>query len=101
MGLAAVALVFDRALGDSLAFAHAQKFWDRAVAARPARRDLRGRPGDRSNIDGLTAPRGRVRTPGEPFSIADTLELQQAQLAIFNLVDLLALAAAIALTVVA
>ncbi len=36
-----------------------------------------------------------------PYSVTDTLELQQAQLALFNLVDLLALALAIALTVVA
>ena len=102
MGLASVALVFDRALGDSLAFAHAQKFWDRAASPLgPFGGIYEGLRETVRNIDGLASLPGRVRTPGESFSIADTLELQQSQLAMFNLVDLLALAAAIALTVVA
>jgi hypothetical protein len=102
MGLASVALVFDRALGDSLAFSHAQKFWDRAASPLgPLGGIYEGVRETVRNIDSLGSLPGRVRVPGVPFSVADTLELQQAQLALFNLVDLLALAAAIALTVVA
>lgn len=102
MGLASVALVFDRALGDSLAFSHAQKFWDRAASPLgPLGGIYEGVRETVRNIDGLDSLPGRVRVPGEPFSVADTLELQQAQLALYNLVDLLALAVAIALTVVA
>jgi hypothetical protein len=102
MGLASVALVFDRALGDSLAFSHAQKFWDRAASPLgPLGGIYEGVRETVRNVDGLGSLPGRVRVPGEPFSVADTLELQQAQLAVFNLVDLIALAVAIALTVVA
>lgn len=102
MGLASVALVFDRALGDSLAFSHAQKFWDRAASPLgPLGGIYEGVRETVRNIDGLGSLAGRVRAPDVPYSITDTLELQQAQLALFNLVDLLALALAIALTVVA
>ena len=102
MGLASVALVFDRALGDSLAFSHAQRFWDRAASPLgPLGGIYEGVRETVRNIDGLGSLPGRVRAPGVPYSVTDTLELQQAQLALFNLVDLLALAFAIALTVVA
>ena len=102
MGLASVALTFDLALDDSLAFSHAQRFWDRdptwlgpvggiweALAALP------------NSVDGVTALPRRVGTAGEPASVTEMLALQQAQLALWNVVDLLALLGAVALTVVA
>jgi hypothetical protein len=102
MGLASVALTFDLALDDALAFSHAQIFWDRdpswfgplagiyhALAAVP------------DSLTALGSVPDRVRTVGEPASLIDTLRMQNAQLGIWNLVDLLALAGAIALTVVA
>jgi hypothetical protein len=102
MGLASVALVFDRALGDALAFSHAQRFWDRSASPLgPLGGIYEGVRETVRNIDGLTSLPGRVRVPGEPYSITETLELQQSQLALFNLVDLTVLALAIALTVVA
>ncbi len=102
MGLAAVALTFDLELDDALAFSHAQRFWDRdpswlgplagiyeALAALP------------DSFTALTSLPDRVHTVGEPFSVVDTLRLQNAQLGLWNTVDLLALAGAVALTVVA
>jgi Mannosyltransferase (PIG-V) len=102
MGLASVALTFDLALDDALAFSHAQRFWDRnpswlgplgglyeALAALP------------NTVDAVTALPRRVGTPGEAASVTEMLALQQAQLALWNVVDLLALVGAAALTVVA
>jgi Mannosyltransferase (PIG-V) len=102
MGLAAVALTFDLALDDALAFSHAQVFWDRdpswfgplsgiyhALAAVP------------DSLEALISVPDRVRVVGEPASMIDQLRMQNAQLGIWNLVDLLALAGAVALTVVA
>jgi hypothetical protein len=102
MGLASVALTFDRELGDSLAFVHAQENWARdpswlgplagihaALAAVP------------DSIDALTSLPGRLGTPGDPASVFELLAPQNAQHGIWNLVDLLALMGAVALTVVA
>jgi Mannosyltransferase (PIG-V) len=102
MGLAAVALTFDLALDDSLAFAHAQKYWDRDPSlAGPlggVYEALRAVP---DSLSWLTSLPSRAHTPGEAFSIVDTVRMQQAQLGLWNLVDLLALVGASALTVVA
>lgn len=102
MGLASIALTFDLELNDAFAFSHAQRFWDRdptwlgpigglreALAALP------------DSVDAVTALPRRVATTGEPASVTEMLALQQAQLALWNVVDLLALLGAVALTVVA
>jgi hypothetical protein len=102
MGLAAVALVFDYKLDDALAFAHAQKYWDRDPSLlgplAGVYEALRAVP---DSFNGLTSLPRRVGTPGEPASVVDMVRMQQAQLAIWNVVDLLALLGAAALTVVA
>ncbi len=102
MGLAAVALYFDATLDDALAFSHAQQFWDRSPSwlgpLAGVWEALRAVP---ESLDGLTSVPRRVGVPGEAISIPDTLAHQRAQLALWNLVDLAALAAAVALTVVA
>ena len=80
MGIVSVALTFDLTLDDSLAFVHAQAFWERdpsplgplggvyeALAAVP------------DSLDGLTSLPRRVGPPGEPHSLPETLALQQAQ----------------------
>ncbi len=102
MGLAFVALTFDVELGDSLAFVHAQQYWARdpswlgplsgiyeALAAVP------------DSLDGLTSLPAQISTPDDPASVLETLAVQNAQLGLWNLVDLLALVGAAALTVVA
>jgi hypothetical protein len=102
MGLAAVALTFDVKLDDALAFSHAQRFWERdpswlgpvagiyeALATLP------------DSVEALTSLPTRIGTPGNPASIFETLAAQNAQLGVWNLVDLMALAGALALTVVA
>ena len=102
MGLAAVALTFDVELGDSLAFVHAQTYWARdpswlgplagiyeALAAVP------------DSINGLTSLPARIGTPDDPASVLEMLAVQNAQLGLWNLVDLLAFAGAVVLTVVA
>jgi hypothetical protein len=101
MGIVSVALTFDLTLDDSLAFVHAQAFWERdpsplgplggvyeALAAVP------------DSLNGLTSLPRRVGPPGEAVSVPETLAMQQAQVSLWNLVDLLVLAAAAALTVV-
>jgi len=101
MALASVALTFDHELGDSLAFVHAQENWARdpswlgpvagihaALAAVP------------DSIEGLTSLPGRLGTPGDPASVFEMLAPQNAQHGLWNLVDLLALTAAVVLTVV-
>jgi hypothetical protein len=102
MGLASVALTFDLALDDALAFAHAQKYWDRDPSVLGplggVYEALRAVP---DSLNGLTSLPRRLGTPGEAFSVVDSVRMQQGQLAIWNVVDLLALAGAIALTVVA
>lgn len=102
MGLAAVALTFDLALDDSLAFAHAQEYWDRDPSLLGplggVYEALRAVP---DSLSWLTSLPRREHTPGEAFSIVDTVRMQQGQLGLWNLVDLLALMGAIALTVVA
>ena len=50
---------------------------------------------------GLTSLPSRVRIAGDPASVIETLKMQHAQNALWNVVDLLALAGAVALTVVA
>jgi len=95
------ALTFDHELGDSLAFVHAQENWARdpswlgpvagihaALAAVP------------DSIEGLTSLPGRLGTPGDPASVFEMLAPQNAQHGLWNLVDLLALTAAVVLTVV-
>ncbi len=102
MGLASVALLFDVELGDSLAFVHAQAYWARdpswlgplsgiyeAFAALP------------DSLDALTSLPARIGTPDAPASPLEMLAIQHAQLGLWNLVDLLALVGAAALTVVA
>ncbi len=102
MGLASVALTFDVELGDSLAFVHAQEYWARdpswlgplsgiyeALAAVP------------DSLDGLTSLPAQIGTPDDPASFFEKLAVQNAQLGLWNLVDLLALVGAAALTVVA
>lgn len=102
MGLASVALTFDYELGDSLAFVHAQAYWARdpswlgplsgiyeAFAALP------------DSLDALTSLPTRIGTPDVPASPLEMLAVQRAQLGLWNLVDLLALVGAAALTVVA
>lgn len=102
MGLVAVTLMYDLMVDDALAFAHAQRFWDRnpsyfgplqgvwdALAAVP------------DSLNALTSLPRRVRTGDGAPSTIDVLAMQAAQLALWNLVDLAALAGAVALTVVA
>jgi hypothetical protein len=102
MGLAAVTLFFDVELDDALAFSHAQEFWDRSPSwlgpLAGVWESVRAVP---ESLDGVSSVPRRVGTPGEPASATDMLAHQRAQLALWNLVDLLALAAAVALTVVA
>jgi hypothetical protein len=102
MGLAAVTLWFDFELDDALAFSHAQEFWDRSPSwlgpLAGVWEAVRAVP---ESLDGLASVPRRTGTPGEPASVVETLQHQRAQLALWNLVDLVALALAVALTVVA
>jgi hypothetical protein len=102
MGLAAVTLYFDHELGDPLAFSNAQEFWDRSPSwlgpLSGVWEAVRAVP---ESVDGIMSVPRRVGTPGEPASVIETLQHQRAQLGLWNLVDLVALTAAVALTVVA
>jgi Mannosyltransferase (PIG-V) len=102
MGLASVALVFDLALGDALAFSHAQVYWDRDTSLLgPINGLYQAFAAVPDSFTGLTSLPGRAGTPGVPPELFEQLKLQNAQLALWNVVDLLALAGAVALTVVA
>lgn len=102
MGLAAVTLYFDHELGDPLAFSNAQELWDRSPSwlgpLAGVWEAVRAVP---ESLDAVVSVPRRVGTPGEPASVIETLQQQRAQLGLWNLVDLLALTAAVALTVVA
>jgi Mannosyltransferase (PIG-V) len=102
MGLVAVTLYFDATLDDALAFSHAQELWDRSPSwlgpLAGVWESVRAVP---ESLDALVSVPRRTGTRGEPASVLDTLAQQRAQLGLWNLVDLLALAVAVALTVVA
>jgi Mannosyltransferase (PIG-V) len=102
MALVAVTVYFDHELGDALAFSHAQEFWDRSPSwlgpLAGVWESVRAVP---DSLDALASVPRRTGTPGEPASVVDTLAHQRAQLGLWNLVDLLALSVAAALTVVA
>lgn len=102
MGLAAVTLYFDHELGDPLAFSNAQELWDRSPSwlgpLAGVWEAVRAVP---ESLDAIASVPRRVGTPGEPASVIETLQHQRAQLGLWNLVDLLTLTAAVALTVVA
>ena len=102
MGLVAVTLWFDHELGDALAFSNAQEFWDRSPSwlgpLAGVWESVRAVP---ESLDGVISAPRRVGTPGEPASVTETLAHQRAQLGLWNLVDLLVLVGAVALTVVA
>ena len=102
MAVASVALLFDQKLGDSLAFVHAQRYWARdpswlgplsgvyeALATLP------------ESLDALASLPARIGTPDDPASVLESLGAQNAQVGLWNVVDLLVLAGAVALTVVA
>lgn len=102
MAVASVALLFDQKLGDSLAFVHAQRYWSRdpswlgplsgvyeALATLP------------ESLDALASLPARIGTPDDPASVLESLGAQNAQVGLWNVVDLLVLAGAVALTVVA
>jgi hypothetical protein len=101
MGIASVALTFDVELDDSLAFVHAQTFWDREASALGplggAYEALAALP---DSLDGLTSLPRRVGPAGDVVPVPEMLAMQQAQLSLWNLIDLLVLTAAAALTVV-
>jgi Mannosyltransferase (PIG-V) len=94
MGLAAVTLVFDQELGNAFAFSDAQRFWERD----PSRLGpVVGLKEELSAVwNGLGELGSIPRELGEPDGFS-----RETQVALWNLVDLLALAAAVALTVVA
>jgi hypothetical protein len=102
MGLACVALTFDMKLEDSLAFVHAQRYWARDPSwfgpLSGIHAALEELP---DSLEALTSLPSRIGTPDHPASALETLAAQNAQLGLWNLVDLLTLAGAIALTVVA
>jgi hypothetical protein len=102
MALVAVTVYFDHELGDALAFSHAQELWDRSPSwlgpLAGVWESVRAVP---DSLDALASVPRRTGTPGEPASVLDTLAQQRAQLGLWNLVDLLALSVAAALTVVA
>ena len=102
MAVASVALLFDQKLGDSLAFVHAQRYWARdpswlgplsgvyeALATLP------------ESLDALASLPARIGTPDDPASVLESLGAQNAQVGLWNVADLLVLAGAVALTVVA
>jgi len=102
MAVASVALLFDQKLGDSLAFVHAQRYWARdpswlgplsgvyeALATLP------------ESLDALASLPARIGTPDDPASVLESLGAQNEQVGLWNVVDLLVLAGAVALTVVA
>ena len=93
MGLVAVALVFDVKLDDALAFSHAQDFWERDPSfVGPASglwAELQAVWDGFGELGSL--PRGLGAPEGYSF---------EAQVALWNLVDLLVYAGAAALTVV-
>ena len=102
MGLASVALTFDMELGDSLAFVHAQGYWARDPSWLGPLSGIREAFATvPESLEGLTSLPTRVGTPDVPASPLEALAVQNAQLGLWNLVDLLALAGAVALTVVA
>lgn len=102
MGLACVALTFDVKLEDSLAFVHAQQYWARDPSwlgpLSGIHAALETFP---DSVDTLTLLPSRVGTPDDPASALEMLALQRAEFGLRNLVDLLTLSGAIALTVVA
>jgi len=94
MGLAVVALVFDRELGDSLAFTHAQDFWERDPSWLGP---LGGLWAELTAVaDGLGELASIPRGLGGPEGFS-----RETQVALWNVVDLLVLLGAAALTVVA